>query len=259
MDSYPRDVFSDRSRAVPTQPQDGLLASTVRRSGGTRVGLRMGSVAYQQIKGQLLEGRWGAGERLPLEVFMSAFGVSKQPIMEALRRLDADGLVVIVPQVGCRVAAYEPADVADYFTVFAAFEGSIAGVAASRRSDDDLQLLHEVHTRIGALCSERDSGTRSRGYLLLNREFHGAIHRMARSYLVEETSLRMWDLSDFLINTAGVPHPMGSALEERHSDHQSIYEALVAGDAVAARSSMESHVLGNVTIIRSDRPTRSDA
>jgi DNA-binding GntR family transcriptional regulator len=218
-----------------------------------RNGMRLGSVAYQQIKEQLLDGRWSAGERLSLDTFKSQLGVSKQPVMEALRRLDADGLVEIIPQVGCRVASYEQQEVVDFFTLFAAFEGAIAGVAANRRTDGDLASLEALHARIGDLCGERDVTVRSHGYRVLNREFHGAIHRMARSNLVEEMSLRMWDLSDFLINTAGVAQPLSSALDARHADHHAIYRALVAGDSATARSEMERHIVGTVQVIRDER------
>jgi DNA-binding GntR family transcriptional regulator len=214
--------------------------------------MRLGTVAYRQIKEQLLEGRWAAGERLSVEMLKSALGVSKQPIMEALRRLSADGLVEIVPQVGCRVASYSPSDVADFFTLFGAFEGAIGAVAAQRRTVADLAELDEVHARIGHLCGERDAGVRSHGYRVFNREFHGVIHRMARSDMVEEMSLRMWDLSDFLINTAGVPQPLSSALDSRHADHEEIRRALVAGDAIRARAATERHIISTVDIIDSE-------
>jgi DNA-binding GntR family transcriptional regulator len=219
---------------------------------GGRRGMRLGSVAYEQIKEQLLDGRWAAGERLSLETFKAQLGVSKQPVMEALRRLDADGLVQIIPQVGCRVASYDQQEVADFFTLFAAFEGAIAGVAAVRRTEEDLSTLQEMHARIGDLCGEEDVDTRAHGYRVFNRAFHGVIHRMARSNLVEEMSLRMWDLSDFLINTAGVPHPLSSALEGRHADHEAIYQALIVGDGAVARSEMERHILGTVQVIRDE-------
>jgi DNA-binding GntR family transcriptional regulator len=55
------------------------------------------------------------------------FGGSKQPVMEALRRLSGDGLIEILPQVGSRVAT--PRDVSDFDVMFGGFEGTIAGVA----------------------------------------------------------------------------------------------------------------------------------
>jgi DNA-binding GntR family transcriptional regulator len=244
VDVHARNTAGETAQGPARRPRDVAMAPPAHRTG-----MRMASVAYQQIKEQLLEGHWKAGERLSLEIFKTALGVSKQPIMEALRRLDADGLVEIIPQVGCRVASYDSHDVADYFTLFGAFEGAIAGVAATRRTDADLTVLHGVHLQIGDLCGHTDRTTRAHGYRVLNRDFHGVIHRMARSTLVEEMSLRMWDLSDFLINTAGLPQPLSSALDHRHADHQAIYDALVAGDAATARTSMEAHILGTVGII----------
>jgi DNA-binding GntR family transcriptional regulator len=241
------------ARRVPADGISRLLSDVPSSAATARRGMRLGSVAYEQIKEQLLEGRWAAGERLSLETFKSQLGVSKQPVMEALRRLDADGLVEIVPQVGCRIASYSPQEVGDFFTLFAAFEGAIAGVAATRRTDEDLVSLRDMHGRIGELTDEHDVGARAHGYRVLNRAFHGVIHRMARSNLVEEMSLRMWDLSDFLINTAGVPQPLASALDARHADHASILQALIDGDSALARSEMERHILGTVQIIGDER------
>src|SRR3954452_12638490 len=204
MDSY--------ARSMPADGISRLLTDIPSGAATTRRGMRLGSVAYEQIKEQLLEGRWAAGERLSLESFKSQLGVSKQPVMEALRRLDADGLGEIVPQVGCRVASYAPQEVGDFFTLFAAFEGAIAGVAAARRTDDDIVTLRDMHARIGELTDEHDVDSRAHGSRVLNRALHGVIPRMARSNLVEEMSLRMWDLSDFLINTAGVHPPLAHAL-----------------------------------------------
>ncbi|SFF54631.1 GntR family transcriptional regulator [Blastococcus tunisiensis] len=207
-------------------------------------------MAYGSIKEALLDGRWPAGERLPLTTLKADLGMSKQPIMEALRRLDADGLVEIVPQVGCRVLRYDMDQMTDFFTVFASLEGAATAVAASRRKDVDLARLEAVHRRIDALRDDPDEARRGHEYRTLNRTFHSVIHDMTRSDIVRDMSLRMWDLSDFLINTAGLPAPMGSALERRHCEHQQIYDALVAGDVAAARSRTEQHVLNNVDLIR---------
>ena len=75
---------------------------------------------------------------------------------------------------------------------------------------------------------------------------------MAHSRIMAETSRRMWDLSDFLINTTGVPQPMSSALDDRHADHESIRAALHAGDRTAARTEMERHIVGTVAVIHTE-------
>jgi DNA-binding GntR family transcriptional regulator len=67
-----------------------------------------------------------------------------------------------------------------------------------------------------------------------------------------ETSRRMWDLSDFLINTSGVSQPLSSALDDRHDDHERIRAALHAGDQATARAEMEQHIVGTVDVIRAE-------
>ena len=74
--------------------------------------------------------------------------------------------------------------------------------------------------------------------------------------IMAETSRRMWDMSDFLINTTGVPQPLSSALDERHADHEGIRAALHAGDRAAARAEMERHIVGTVVVIHAEAGTR---
>ncbi|GCB44620.1 GntR family transcriptional regulator [Streptomyces sp. NL15-2K] len=209
----------------------------------------MSSQVHAAIKERLLEGAYKPGQRLSAAELGTEFGVSKQPTMEALRLLSADGLVTIVPQVGCEVATYEPQEVEDFFALFASMEGTISGLAASRRTEAGLRQLDAISGRIGDLTAETDPAARSHGYRVLNRDFHAQIHALAHSAVVAEVSHRMWDLSDFLINTSGAVFPLHAALEDRHHDHEVIRQALRDQDTEAARQEMERHVLGTLTIM----------
>lgn len=207
-----------------------------------RSAVRLGAWLYDELKTQLLEGRYAAGARLSVEDIRMQFEVSKQPVMEAMRRLASDGLVRITPQVGCEVARYEPLEVADFFRLFGSFEAAIAEVAAERRSAEQLQALDDVSRRVLALAEVADPLQRIHSYRLLNREFHGVIHEMAQSTIMVEASKRMWDLSDFLINTTGLAQSMETGLDLRQDDHDAIRDALAAGDGAAARREMERHI-----------------
>jgi DNA-binding GntR family transcriptional regulator len=215
-------------------------------------GRRLAPVVYDLLKERLLEGEFQAGERLPVEALRAEFGVSKQPVMEALRRLSSEGLVEIIPQVGCRVPVYSGADVSDFFAIFGGMEGAVAGVAAQRCTDRQVDQLAAVNGEIRRLIGEPDPAARSRGYLVLNRRFHGIIQDMAHSAVVTEISRRMWDMSDLLINTTGVPRPLASAVTARYDDHELIIQALRHRDQDAARHAMESHIIGTVTIINAE-------
>ncbi|MFJ9008589.1 GntR family transcriptional regulator [Streptomyces canus] len=215
-----------------------------------RAPMRLGSLAYEQIKERLLEGGYRPGQRLSAVELGAELGVSKQPVMEALRLLSADGLVTIIPQVGCEVARYELQEVQDFFALFASMEGTIAGLAATRCTEAGLRGLDAISARIGHLTSETDPAARSHHYRALNREYHAQIHTLAGSAVVAEVSHRMWDLSDFLINTSGADHPLHAALDARHDDHESIRKALWDHNADTARREMERHILGTLAIMR---------
>jgi DNA-binding GntR family transcriptional regulator len=207
--------------------------------------MRLGELAQQEIKERLLEGVYSPGQKLSVEELSAEFEVSKQPIMEALRVLSADGLVAIIPQVGCRVASYGAQEVRDFFALFAGMEGAVAALAATRRTDADLRALKEISARIGALVDEQDRTERAHSYRIRNREFHAQIHAMANSAIIADLSQRMWNLSDFLINTAELTHPLHS-VAHRHLDHESIRQALQAKDGELARRTMHDHIMANI-------------
>ena len=209
----------------------------------------LGSLVYAQIKERLLEGVFAVGERLQVEALRTEFQVSKQPVMEALRRLSGEGLVEIIPQVGCQVCSYPPQEVEDFFRLFGAMEGTVTEIAADRRTGAQLARLAAVESRIDALRSREDPTERSRGYRVHNRAFHGIVHEMAGSQIMAANVQRMWDLSDFLINTSGVLTPLSHAIEQRHADHQRILEALRVRDGAAARKETETHIISTLEII----------
>ena len=173
-------------------------------------GKRLGPIIYELIKKRLLEGVYAAGERIDIEALRGEFDVSRQPVMEAMRRLASEGLVEIVPQVGCRVPVYPGSDVEDFFAMFAVMEGSVAGVAAERHGDTELGALENANQQIADLAAVPDPARRSHGYRVLNREFHAIINGMAHSAVIADISRRMWDMADLLINTAGVSQPLAA-------------------------------------------------
>ncbi|MSW66018.1 MAG: FCD domain-containing protein [Actinobacteria bacterium] len=203
---------------------------------------RMSAQVYELLKGRLVSGEFAPESWIRVESLKVEYGVSKQPIMDALRMLNADGLVEIIPQVGCQVASYTATEIADFFSMFGGIEGSIASAAAIRATREQLNELRRISDQIAQLRDLTDSSQRSQAYLSLNREFHATIYAMADSRIMTELSQRMHDLSDFLINTSGVPGALSGALNDRHDDHERIIEALTQGDAEMARSLTHAHI-----------------
>jgi DNA-binding GntR family transcriptional regulator len=201
------------------------------------------------IKQRITFGDYRSGERLAIEPLRTELGVSKQPIMEALRRLSAEGLVTIVPQVGCRVAAVTRRDIVDFFEIMGAVEGRAAALAAIRRSAADLEALAQVSARIGEIPALRDPRARAERYLVLNRHFHSLIHQMSGTAIVEEIGRGLYDRADFFINATASRSPLEDTVAARHADHERIRAALGRRDPAAAEKAARSHILGTVALI----------
>lgn len=128
----------------------------------------------------------------------------------------------------------------------------MAGVAAQRRTAEQLSSLAAVNADILRLAADPSPSARAHRYRILDRQFHGIVHAMAHSPVVAEISRRMWDMSDLLINTSGVPQPLASAVPARHDDHELIIAALRGRDQAAARCVMEDHITSTVAIINTE-------
>jgi DNA-binding GntR family transcriptional regulator len=215
---------------------------------------RLNDVVFDTVKERLLSGTYAPGERLSAESLRSEFGVSRQPAMEALRRLANEGMIRVVPQVGSIVATYDQGTIEDFFFMFGNLEGSITALAAQRRTDDQIAALDLNCAELDIVEPEADDKVRSRRFRQNYRGFHGLVHDMAHTPFLADTVSRMWDFSDFLMNTAFATKPTGAFIGERHHDHDLIRDSIVAGDAGAAQAAAASHIR-NVAQMLHPRPS----
>lgn len=207
---------------------------------GSAIGGRLARQVYEQLKQDLLSGRYSAGEPITVVKLREEYQVSKQPVMEALHTLAADRLVEIQPQVGVRVSSFSPDDVATFFGIFARTEGGMAHRAALTHNADQLAELDELCTALEAAAATGDEWAGST-YLAGNRRIHTLIHTMASAPLAADISQHLWDLSDFLIATHG--SGFSGNLDERNHGHRQVLEAIRDRDPEAAERAMTQHIL----------------
>lgn len=201
-----------------------------------------------EIKERLLTGHYPIGSRVSVREIKAEFGVSKQPVMDVMHRLEATGIIEINPQSGCRVAHYTVQEIKDFFNIFGRFEGEIAASAANRRSKSQLAEIDATWQELKELERLAEPNAQTRCYRFLNRRFHLIIHRMSHSRMAANLSERMWDLSDFFIGTIGGPQPLSAALPDRNDDHDVIRMAIRSGKSNIARVAMESHIISTFAI-----------
>lgn len=198
---------------------------------------------YNFIKGQLLEGIYHQDHWIPIDEVAAAHGVSRQPVMGALKRLAVEGLVTIVAQVGCRARRYGVEEAIDFYGLFAEGEALLARLAAERAGADDIVGLKIVSAQIGSLSTrQHEPDHLGRLYRPLNNRFHAELHRMARSPLVAATIETQRDLSDYFVAQARRPI-FGERLLLAHQEHEIILAHVIQGDGEGAARTMRAHVL----------------
>jgi DNA-binding GntR family transcriptional regulator len=198
-------------------------------------------LAYDVLRERLLEGPLGAGESLSVVDLAAELGCSRVPVMEALKRLAGEGFVTIVPQVGCHVVNPAADEVRDFFALFAAVEGTVTAFAATRRGAAEVVAFEALCADIErAAAAAAPPGRPDPTYRRLNARLHSAIHAMARSPMTTALARGLWDRSDFYIRLA-----FGSLYFSARvrAAHRAMREAIVAGDAAAARAAVGAHLV----------------
>ncbi len=97
-------------------------------------------VVFENLREAILEGKLKPGQRLMEVQLAEQLGVSRTPVREAIRKLELEGLVVMLPRKGAYVANMSLKDIMDVLEVRASLEG-LAYLAAERISDEDIKSL----------------------------------------------------------------------------------------------------------------------
>jgi DNA-binding GntR family transcriptional regulator len=127
--------------------------------------------AYQELRHRIITKQLKPGQRLPEVNIAVQMGVSRTPVREALRRLASEGLVIIIPNSGARLAAPTVREIEDTFLVREQLECLAIRLAAERIGDRHLRRLEEALVEEARAIEERDLET----YLEVNEAFHKAV------------------------------------------------------------------------------------
>ncbi len=196
----------------------------------------MTSQILPHLRQDLIEGRWKPGERLVEPVLCEQFGVSRTPLRDALRILEGEGLVELIPHVGAVVTKPEAADIAGTFDILAVLEASAAEKAAESRNPQLVEKLKQLLKRMHKAV-ESNQTTR---WVTLNDEFHRLlVLETGNERLIEIHEHLMWHVHRVRHITY---HNLPFSAERGHQ-HDALLERIQQGDAAGAFAEMRSHVL----------------
>jgi DNA-binding GntR family transcriptional regulator len=215
------------------------------------------------LQARVLSGELPSGARLRQEALAEEFGVSRTPVREALRKLQAHGLVELEPNRGALVRALSPLEIRDAYEVRAELEGLAAELAGGRIRHDQLDALegaqrdfrraldHTVAARTkGAEPSERESDRWGQA----NDVFHQVIQEASGNPVLLEAIRHLHrsfprDLSRTVLREST------KLLEANVGEHEAILGALAHHDGAAARGLMVEHVrnAGRLVVLRAEQ------
>jgi DNA-binding GntR family transcriptional regulator len=198
--------------------------------------------AYEALRGGILAGRYGFGERLGEIEVAEELGLSRTPVREALRRLGSEGLVDVLPNRGARVRTWTAQDLEETYELRAVLEGLGARRAALRQDDAtlaELDVLAGEMVRVDPSLGHRPPGDFA-DLAALNARFHALIITASGSAQLGATLAGRVQLP-LVMRTYRRYTP--AALARSHAHHREIVDALRARDGTWAESVMRSHVL----------------
>ena len=99
---------------------------------------------YRAIRERILSGAYGPGYRVVIDALAGEFGVSALPVREAIRRLEAEGLVIFRPNAGAHVAPADPGLFDEEMSVLAVLEGYATSLAAAQLGKAEIKRLSAI-------------------------------------------------------------------------------------------------------------------
>jgi DNA-binding GntR family transcriptional regulator len=193
---------------------------------------------YQALRSALLDGHYVPGERIYEAAIAKALRVSRNPVREAVRRLQQEGLVEVRPHNGTFVASIPPEEIHDVYTIRGALEGSAAAFAAERMTDAEIVALGAVvadqrRAAAAAVTSDQPVSASQAD------RFHHLIHVGARSPRLLTLLEQLYaQVTHFRNLTLRVPGRAAASAE----GHEAIFEAIRARDQARAESLMRAHI-----------------
>ncbi len=192
-------------------------------------------LVFESLREAIIQGRLKPGERLMEMQLADEMGVSRTPVREAIRKLELEGFVVMIPRKGAYVAGISVKDIVDIFEVRASLEALAAGLAAERITDEELEELERSLVQISEVNEKQDIDA----IVETDVCFHDLIYKACRNErLVQIITHLKEQIQRFRTTSLSQPGRSRDAL----SEHRAIVEAISERNVEMAQSLAREHI-----------------
>jgi len=189
--------------------------------------------AYDQLLAAIDSGELPPGSRLRESQLAERFGISRTPVREALRRLEAQGLVAHEPHRGVVVAQLDYDQLGELYAVREVLEGTAARLAARHASPEEIEILRDLAATHAAMVDDPQALAEA------NKRFHRQINRACHNRYLNAM------LENMRVNLALLSGTTFTLAERRRvvaEEHAGIVEAIAEGDEEKAETLARRHI-----------------
>lgn len=196
----------------------------------------MRSRVFQSIRDDILKGKYSEKEELREATLGKELGVSRTPVREALRQLELEGLVEIVPNKGAYVTGISPKDVHDIYMIRSMLEGLCVRWAAEHITSEQLEALEEVIL----LAEYHVEKGHSAQMTELDGKFHQILYDACESRILEHV---LSDFHKYVQLTRRKSVKTEDRARKSIEEHRKMLEAIRAKDVERAERLANVHIM----------------
>lgn len=149
-------------------------------------------MAYEYILKQITQGNYGPGYRIVIDQLAKELGTSAIPIREAIRQLEADGLIEYKPYTGAIVSTINEQEYLETLSVLAVMEGYATALCSQVLTGEEIAALREINEEMKGAITEFDFER----FTVLNRQFHTQMYRSCGNQFLVESVTQIWQRLD---------------------------------------------------------------
>lgn len=204
--------------------------------------LSKSDLAYEELRRRILGGALEPGDVIGQTRIAAELGLSTTPLREALKRLAAEGLVVLGAHRDARVVELSAEEAQHLFEVRSAVDPITCSLAAERRTEEDLAAMERALAALEPL-----TGVATPDALQAHRAFHRAVYVAAGNPVLVGILDSIWDKADLYRQRAlRARTPTRAERDRVHAQHGWLLEAIREGDAERAQELSRSHITGSL-------------
>ena len=195
--------------------------------------LSQGNVAFAKLMTAIETGIYQPGDRLRETEISDRLALSRTPVREALRRLEAENIIEHRPRVGAVIRTLQQTEVVELYEMRLVLERTAAEMAAKHAAEAEVDAMDALNADIS------ETGNDPSRAAAINQKFHRAIYLAARNRFLLDAARAM---TNALLLLGPTPLAAAERIATVVRQHQLIIDTIGAGDVDGAGVAAEAHL-----------------